>query len=76
RHRLEKQAAGAKARVQIARLAARLKSCPDTSCSFRRVFPQPVKPDIDFEAFAARLKSCPCYKTSEFVCMIEFFRSL
>ena len=39
-----KRPAGAKARVPIARPAARLKSCPDTSCPFRGVFPQPVKP--------------------------------
>jgi len=37
---------------------------------------QGLKPDVDFAAFAARLKSGPCYKTSEFVCMSEFFRSL
>jgi hypothetical protein len=35
---------GAKARIRLTTFAARLKSCPDTSCSPKRVFPQPAKP--------------------------------
>jgi len=36
-------AAGAKALISCLALAARLKSCPDTSCPFRRVYPQSVR---------------------------------
>ena len=58
-NRVCKRPAGAKAHVHFATLAARLKSCPDTSCPFRGVFPQPVKPDLIFQLLAARPKSCP-----------------
>jgi probable rRNA maturation factor len=40
-------------------LAARLKSCPDTSCHSEEVFPQPVKPNIPVAGVTARLKSSP-----------------
>jgi hypothetical protein len=33
------------------------RSCPDTSCRIRGVFPQPVKPTHIFAQFAARLNS-------------------
>ena len=42
----EKHTAGAEARIDSARLTARLKSCPDASCAPERVFPQPVKPAL------------------------------
>ena len=53
---------GAKALVNFAALAARLKSCPDTSCGPRRVFPQPEKPSSMLLVLSARLKSCPFKK--------------
>jgi hypothetical protein len=39
----EKRPSGAKDLVDLIALAARLKSCPDASCPFERLFPQPVK---------------------------------
>ncbi len=41
--RREKPASGAKAQVNEAAFAARLKSCPDTSCSTVCIYPQAVK---------------------------------
>jgi hypothetical protein len=38
----EKHPSRAKAHVDLIALAARLKSCPDASSPFKRVFPQPV----------------------------------
>ena len=68
----ERNPSGAKAPIDFPAFAARLKSCPDTSCRFARDFlcslklaerhPSGAKAPIDFPAFAARLKPCP-FKT-------------
>ena len=38
---------------------ARINPCPFKTTQHYRVFPQPVKPDVDSAAFAARVNSCP-----------------
>jgi hypothetical protein len=42
----EKHPSGAKAHAHFVAFTARLKSCPDASSHFKRVFPQPVKPAL------------------------------
>jgi hypothetical protein len=48
-----KHAAGAEAQVDSAALAARLKSCPDTSSLFDGILPQNVKLALFFAGLAA-----------------------
>jgi hypothetical protein len=50
--KLEKRPSGAKALVDLIALAARLKSCPDASCPFERLFPQPVKARLVMRLYA------------------------
>ncbi len=51
-------AAGAEARAYFEALSARLKSCPDTSCSPRAALVQPVKL-VHFELTHYRLAGFP-----------------
>jgi hypothetical protein len=52
-------AAGAEAHTHFVGVSGPAKSVPLLQNDRRRVFPQPVKPGVEREAYAARVNSCP-----------------